>query len=200
MTDTPPAATPSPDTAGTKACRLCAGEINSSARKCIHCTAYQDWRAGLGFSATILSLLIALISVATALLPVIKTTFFEVKNSQITISPQRFARNELSAFISNVGTRPGVIGSSGIVEVTTKSGVSHIYHFDALTMPDVVVVPQGTSVLMKFMWSNADRPEISSNNRSCYLTVSVTSFDGVDSFPRIPFSCAKLPLGTHKPS
>lgn len=179
----------------TKACRVCAEDIKPAARKCVHCDSYQDWRSGLGFSSTILSLLIALISVATALLPVIKTTFFEVRNSRITISPQRFSENTLSAFISNVGNRPGVVGSAGIVEVTPKDGAPRGYHFDALGSSDPVLVPAGSSILMNFMWTSSQRPQISPENLTCHLIMSATAFDGSDSYPRIPFSCAKLPLG-----
>jgi hypothetical protein len=58
----------------TKPCRVCAEPIRLAAQKCIHCDSYQDWRARINVSSTILSLLVALFSVLTVALPVIKDT------------------------------------------------------------------------------------------------------------------------------
>lgn len=57
---------------GTKRCKVCAEPINISAKKCIHCQSDQEWTSRLGFSATVLSLLVALITVLTAAIPVIR--------------------------------------------------------------------------------------------------------------------------------
>ena len=53
-----------------KQCTTCGEEIANSARKCIHCDTYQDWRRYLTFSSTVLALLVALLSVATVAGPV----------------------------------------------------------------------------------------------------------------------------------
>jgi hypothetical protein len=53
------------NTVETKPCKVCGEEIRESARKCNHCDSYQDWRLNIGFSNTVLSLLVALCSVLT---------------------------------------------------------------------------------------------------------------------------------------
>ena len=56
---------------GMKHCRVCAEPINKAAQKCIHCQSEQStWRQRLGFSSTVLALLIALISVLSSAVPV----------------------------------------------------------------------------------------------------------------------------------
>ena len=62
---------------GTRACVACDGEISSRAVKCPRCGTYQNWRRKLTFSSTVLSLLIALISVTGLVLPRIMDSFVE---------------------------------------------------------------------------------------------------------------------------
>ncbi len=57
-----------------KLCRICCEPIAAGARKCIHCDSFQDWRGNLGVSATVLSLLVALVSVLTASAPILTKT------------------------------------------------------------------------------------------------------------------------------
>ena len=70
-----------------KACKVCAEEIKKAARICIKCNSYQDWRANLSVSNTVLALLVALISVLTAAVPALKQTFTP-KNSSISVTFQ----------------------------------------------------------------------------------------------------------------
>ncbi len=50
-------------------CRECKSSIPDGALKCVKCDAYQDWRKFTQFSAMILSLLIALLSVSGVVIP-----------------------------------------------------------------------------------------------------------------------------------
>ena len=36
----------------TKPCKVCGEAIKTTAKKCIHCDSYQDWRAYLNFGST----------------------------------------------------------------------------------------------------------------------------------------------------
>jgi hypothetical protein len=58
-----------------KPCIDCSSEIPDDARKCVHCGALQTWLRHIGFSSTVLSLLVALVSVAGLAIPPIVDAF-----------------------------------------------------------------------------------------------------------------------------
>jgi hypothetical protein len=58
-----------------KPCALCGMEIPLGALKCSHCDSFQDWRKHLPFSSTVLSLLVALLSVLTVAAPALEKLF-----------------------------------------------------------------------------------------------------------------------------
>jgi hypothetical protein len=60
----------------TKRCPVCAEDIRADALLCIQCKSPLDWRRYLQFSNTTLTLLIDLISVATAAAPVFNRILF----------------------------------------------------------------------------------------------------------------------------
>jgi hypothetical protein len=76
-------------TADSKPCVVCQEPIKLHASKCIHCGSYQDWRSNISFSlsTSVLSLLVALITVLTAAVPVLKEALTP-KNSHLTFSFQ----------------------------------------------------------------------------------------------------------------
>jgi len=65
------------DRSETKVCVVCDVEIGRGAIKCPNCGTFQNWRRHLQFSTTVLSLLIALISVSALVLPTILDALFE---------------------------------------------------------------------------------------------------------------------------
>jgi hypothetical protein len=69
----------------TKPCKVCGEAIKKVARICIHCNNYQDWRAEVNVSSTVLALLVALASVLSWAVPVI-TTALTPKNSDLIFS------------------------------------------------------------------------------------------------------------------
>ena len=64
--------TPAKNEAKETTCRACGNKIPLGARKCARCDSFQDWRRFLGFSTTVLALLVAFASVLTVAVPVIK--------------------------------------------------------------------------------------------------------------------------------
>jgi hypothetical protein len=56
-------------------CLVCREDIQEGAKKCIHCDSYQDWRRYFSVGTVVLSLLIALFSVLTTLIPVVLDAF-----------------------------------------------------------------------------------------------------------------------------
>jgi uncharacterized membrane protein len=93
-------------TDGTKPCNVCGEAIKLAARKCIHCESYQDWHADIGMSSTVLSLLIALISVLTISVPVVRNALTP-KNSNLEYSYQGTASKVITVLVANTGIRTG---------------------------------------------------------------------------------------------
>ncbi len=55
-------------------CKVCMLPMPSGARKCAECSSWQDWRSHVTFGSTLLSLLVALVSVLTFAVPIWKTS------------------------------------------------------------------------------------------------------------------------------
>jgi hypothetical protein len=91
-----------------KLCKVCAEPIKKTARVCIHCNNYQDWRAELNVSSTVLSLLVALVSVLTAAVPALMTATTP-RDSHLSFSDQGTTENLISLLVTNSGTRPGTV-------------------------------------------------------------------------------------------
>jgi hypothetical protein len=117
-------------------CLECREPLRAGAGKCVRCNAYQDWRRYFAFSTTVLSLLIALLSVATVCIPVlidalrpadavIRLSIGDISTPSLAWSyyrqragwgdlpPHVADRFEISLVVrlvaTNSGTRPGVI-------------------------------------------------------------------------------------------
>ena len=90
-------------------CRL-RRTIKKAARVCIKCNNYQDWRAELGVSNTVLTLLIALISVSLTALPAFKAAFGP-HNSIIGFTYQASNPWNITFLASNTGDKSGSMHS-----------------------------------------------------------------------------------------
>ena len=94
-------------------CIVCQEPIRNGATKCIKCDSYQNWRRYLDFSATILALLIALISTISLSAPALKNLFVRPA-ARFSFTFQGFQGEELLLLVSNTGNAPGTI-SDGII-------------------------------------------------------------------------------------
>src|SRR5215467_12617372 len=83
-----------------KSCKVCGEDIKKEARKCTHCDSYQDWRANVGFSNTVLSLLVALCSVLTVAVPVILDTVTP-KNSDLRFAYHGISDHSITVLVTN---------------------------------------------------------------------------------------------------
>ena len=94
---------------GLKRCEVCQEPINERALKCIHCSSEQGFmRRRLGLSSTVLSLLVALVTVLTAAIPVIKNAFTP-EDLRVTAAFQAADAHSVSVMVSNNGIRAGSV-------------------------------------------------------------------------------------------
>lgn len=94
-------------------CRACREPIRPGAAKCVKCGSDQGWTRFLGFSSTIVALLIALISVLQTALP----TFIQLykgDRSEVSVTFLKAEGDTLIFAVSNSGNMPGTISSSDI--------------------------------------------------------------------------------------
>jgi len=98
-----------PATADARAaeCVVCRETMKPGVRKCIRCGAFQSWvRRRLDFSGTILSLLVALVSVTTFAIPSIREAFHP--NAEIHAAVVGGTLTFLQVMVTNTGSRPGI--------------------------------------------------------------------------------------------
>ena len=98
----------------TSRCRVCREPIYPKAKRCNACRAYQDWRRYFDFSAVVLSLLVALISVISAVGPQI-ITFLQPWGSKLEVKSHYFSTDAISLIVENNGNKPGHIGRVNVV-------------------------------------------------------------------------------------
>lgn len=108
-----------------KNCRVCQERISALATKCPHCSSYQDWRVRISPVNMALALLVALVSVVSMAVPMVKSALTP-DNSQLAITYLDRADVTVPIVVSNKGSRPAVISSkAGLKMFFGDSGASH---------------------------------------------------------------------------
>ena len=180
---------------GLKPCPICAEPINQRAWKCIHCQSeLGGWRRRLGISSTILALLVALISVLTAAVPVLKDTLTR-KNSDVDVSFQGADANIVSVVLSNRGTRPGSF--RGALLVLQNPGEVSVYlTLDAPTGGPAVVLGAGQAILFNLFHFGSHEDSfqkfVFKNDTSCFLSYRLTDFLGATTYLQKQIECDEL--------
>jgi len=82
-------------------CIVCRNEINDGAKKCIHCNEYQNYRRYLKFPQNILALLIALISVTTVLIPILRNSNNPITEEKVSFSWLFASNTSLTILLHN---------------------------------------------------------------------------------------------------
>jgi len=102
-------------------CPACAELIRSEAKRCRYCDTALTWREHLTLSNTILAFAVALVTVATAAIPVIYN-LTRTKNSNLEAQIYGPDGPHLNWIVSNSGSRPGSVGSATFdLEVADRS-------------------------------------------------------------------------------
>jgi len=178
---------------GTKRRLVCAEPINEKASKCIHCQSDQGGiRRRLGVSTTVLSLLVALVTVLTFAIPVIRDALTS-RDSRLIASMQGMSDDRVIAvLVSNTGARPGTVGWANISAIGQAFSLS--------VQGDVpIVVEPGKSVLVRFKNTSPapDLPEFRNliqmpDNFECKFVLGLTSFTGEVTTIELPISCGQV--------
>lgn len=92
----------------TKPCIACRESISAEAMRCRICGSSQSWGRHFALSDSLLSLLVALVSVTGLSLPVIVNALRQ-KNSRLVLRFAGSANDDVFLAISNTGTRSGVL-------------------------------------------------------------------------------------------
>lgn len=145
----------------TKPCKVCAEPIKRAARVCTHCNNYQDWYANIGMSSTILSLLVALVSVLTTAMPIVYSTLTP-KNSDLSFSFQGVNEDIIGILVTNRGTRPGSVS----YPMSLYADTFPLLNLKVLgeSSSAVFLVEPGKSLLLQltaswgFTWDKSDSP------------------------------------------
>jgi hypothetical protein len=141
----------------TKPCKVCGEPIKKVARVCIHCNNYQNWRAELNISGTVLALLVALTSVIGVTAPIIKKTLTP-DNSHVIY---RFAgiRNDLiSVLATNDGIRPAAILLPIEIAIYDESGEFYLDFSPKGKKGSALIIENGKNILLEL------EPDILTNN------------------------------------
>ena len=187
---------PIPD--GLKQCPVCGEPVNVKAWKCIHCQSdLGRWRRKLGVSSTALALLVALVSVLTAAVPVLKETLTP-KNSDIGLSFQGADANIVAVLISNHGTRPGSFRGA-LLELRNKGEPSVYLPLDiAGPGGPAVAIDAGRGILLNLISFKSRQDEsfkrfsFKGTGVTCLLHYRVTDFLGHTYYPQKALDCEEV--------
>ena len=127
-------------------CRLCRNPIPVEAKFCTECDTYQDWRRYFGVSSTILSLLIALFSVLTVAIPVVRNALTP-ERSDIHCSLVSWGGPEATVLITNRGIRPAVVRGLRLAPIENKANQPPVSFAGELNDP---ILEPGKSRIITF--------------------------------------------------
>jgi hypothetical protein len=134
-----------------KPCVVCGERITLTAKKCVKCAYFQDWRRFTDLIPAPLPWIAALVSAAIAGLPLLKS-LIHVPESQIEFaSPtiQSVEDRSLKLIVANVGDRPARLGSLKI-ECAPVSPSNRPCVFElslAGTIDKSIILPETTNVV-----------------------------------------------------
>src|SRR5215831_17577779 len=90
-------------------CSSCQEPIHPKAKLCKTCKSYQDWRRHFSFSVVVLSLLVALISVISAVGPQI-ISWLPPLGSQLEVKQFYYSTDAIVLIVENKGNQAGLVG------------------------------------------------------------------------------------------
>jgi hypothetical protein len=151
----------------TKPCSMCREPIKAAAKKCIHCGSYQSWFGRLNLSATVLSLLVALVTVVGATAPVIRR-MMTPEGPYFRFSTPHFGRSAVTVKATNIGSEPGTLDTLLVDTPQMSPGAPYMFQLDAV--PPVAIRPGETrSVAFAFNNRKYVAPKIDEKRSDCRI-------------------------------
>lgn len=130
-------------------CRVCREEIKLGAKKCIHCSNYQDFRRFFTVGTTVLSLLIALLSVSGIVVPVL-VDLTQKDDASIEFVPVSSKPLTLFVLVSNTGKRAGTFNSGSLIFPNGRGYSKLLFKVDDVESGATFVQP-GKSILLRLV-------------------------------------------------
>lgn len=115
-------------------CIVCKNQINDGATKCVHCDEYQNFRRYLKFPQNVLALLIALISVITVLIPILRSGHRPISEDQVSFSWLFAGRHSMTILMHNESDEDAFIQEIYLLD--PKDSVS--FYLDRLNRRPVI--------------------------------------------------------------
>lgn len=181
-------------------CVVCKESIRNGAKKCTNCDSFQGWLSRrLNLSGTILSLLVALVSVSAFAIPIIRTSLFPDADIRATVVGSQ--QNFMQIVLTNVGTRAGTFkgarvkmpnGSGWPLErIQNSESKAYVSSNRTVYTPPVFegqVIKPGEIVTMIFA-SDRILPTLKSKSEKWALEYFFVQFDGTLSNKESIFFC-----------
>jgi hypothetical protein len=101
-----------------KTCKFCCSEVPKTAVICTNCGQYQNWRKYVNLSSVFLSLAIALFTVVSFTLPVLRAQF-EAPKTELTATLLGINDGMFHFLIANSGNRIGTVSGFRLLELNT---------------------------------------------------------------------------------
>ena len=152
-------------------CLVCKEDILKDAKKCNKCESYQDWRRFFQFNIVVLSLLVALFSVITTSVPVIKSII--LPEADVRFSFLHFNRGNIIVVATNTGRRPAVLKrvSLNMISIPDGSKRSVPLSVRGETEKKEIIYPDKWTILKLFPASPEDAFDLidPADYKSCQL-------------------------------
>lgn len=175
-------------------CMDCAKNIPEGARKCVHCSSFQDFRRHLAFGNVFLSLIIALLSVVTVtVVHVWDALVSEASNVQIIFLD--ISRNSADILVTNDGDADGVVMSAIIVTKGRELNVPILYQ--DIAAPHVIKPRTTYKMSLDVRTVRANIVAISDElgdgaNKTCTLYVRTLNIPSSKEIFNFSFPCARI--------
>jgi hypothetical protein len=195
QTDTPSAEA----AADSKPCVVCQEPIRAHAKKCVHCGSYQDWRSNISMSliTSVLSLLVALVTVLTAAVPVARDALTP-HNSDLMFSFQGASTDPIRLIVlaTNRGVRPGTVHpASSLLTMSGKLSMPlGLAEPEPSDSPPTIIEP-GESRLFSFhIWAGEAPGDTDDSIYAgrCLLKIPTTDFAGKPDDHEIDVGCKRV--------
>jgi predicted nucleic acid-binding Zn ribbon protein len=173
-------------------CRVCKEPIRPGAQRCVHCGTFQNWRRYLTFSATVLSLLVALVSVLTVGIPVVINAVTQ-KRAHVEVSLlERHHWSNFMLVVSNSGEAPVLLREVQMLGVDKGKDWVYPLKHTAQGRGWPIVLEKNSYELLELRVVMRVRPdnEATEKKYGCKLQFLLYHLDGRKEV--LPFSCGKF--------